>query len=667
LAPYFSNKTTPSQNSRYNIAMKPKNSGAFFFFLLGGVSILCQTVLLREITTLFYGNEIFYSLGLGMWLFFTGLGSLLALKIFKPSKHYFYFLILFGLASFLFALILLLRLIVAKFIPMGELPTLTFTLLTVFPTLFIFCLLMGAIFPLAVASFAKKKSSSFVNNAYFWETLGLAVGGFSFSLFLANSSFPLPPQLNISTLRSRYPQITTAVNSSYEQIIITQKDSQKNFFLNGRLAFQTQENLENKHLLSLIKPFVRSPQRILVIGSPTLPQTLQQEFLPQKVHFLEIDSRLLKLEKELFPNKVNFLTFDPRKFWQKTDELWGLIIVSLGNPQTLFSNRFFTQESFLSAKKHLSKEGILVLTIDLPTDYQSPEALNLGGLIYHTFKSVFPQMELLIKEDQLLFLGSRKKLTFDQTASPYFWHYFNSKQRQSLKEKLTSVPKKLNTDLEPRAFFAQQVFWQTILSFQSAKFLSLTTKVIPFLLLIFFLVLLKSKGDLHLGILMATSSFSLISLETIIIFLFQIQTGYLYRQISLLFALFLVGMATGVRLSPKVEQEENLRRTVLILSLIIAILGLILKLNIFLGPFLLFLANFSAGFFGGRIFHSLNQLYLKGRQHPGFIYAFDLFGSSLGALLTGSLLLPVLGIENLIWVLSGLTLINFFSSPNAGN
>lgn len=660
---------TLERAGRYNIAMKPKKDRAIFFFLILGVlSILGQTVLLREIITLFYGNEIFYSLGLGAWLCFTGLGSLLSpkVKILLRPRFSPWLILSLLLLLFLF-LTIFLRFAVAKFVPSGQLPDLSLTLLTILPVLFLFCFPLGAAFPLAVISFSQQKMLAATNKAYFWETLGLAAGGIIFSLILSTTSFPFVFKTNLDSLRWRYPQIITAVNSPYEQIIVTQNDLQKNFFLNGKLAFQTQESLENKYLLELIKPYVSSAQRILVVGSPTLTQTLQQEFSPLTTLFLEIDPLLLQLEKDLFTDKVTLLAADPRRFWQKTDQSWDLIIVSPGNPQTLLSNRYFTQESLLAIKKRLNRQGVLALTIDLPTDYQSEQALSFGRLIYQTFKSVFPPMELLIKEDQLIFLGSPENLILKPGASPYFWHYFNSAQRQTLKEKLSTSQKNLNTDFEPRAFFAQQIFWQTILNFRSARWLSLLEKIIIPLFLLLYFIFLKSQGRWRLGNLMAISSFTLISLETIIIFLFQIKTGYLYREISLLLALFLIGLAAGVRFSKPVNKLAELRKTFLTLSFLIAIFLVAWRKNIIYGPLFLFLANFVAGVFGGKIFKTLNQLYFQENHHPGFIYAFDLFGASLGALVTASLLLPILGIEKLLLGLAGIIFVNSLLLPNTAD
>jgi predicted membrane-bound spermidine synthase len=47
----------------------------------------------------------------------------------------------------------------------------------------------------------------------------------------------------------------------------------------------------------------------------------------------------------------------------------------------------------------------------------------------------------------------------------------------------------------------------------------------------------------------------------------------------------------------------------------------------------------------GMLFGIVNRFYLRVSSHVGSVYAFDVFGSSIGALITCSVLLPVLGIQ----------------------
>jgi spermidine synthase len=163
-----------------------------FFFFLGLVSVLGQVVILREIAALFYGNEMFYGLGLGSWLLFVGLGSFLGIKLkFLKSKPKILWLILLGDLISIPLLVIFLRLLIVNFVPLGELPNLYFAFLVLGLVLFPLCFCLGALFALG----AIKKD---VNQAYFWETIGFTTGGLLFAFVLATISFP-------HSLEKRFP------------------------------------------------------------------------------------------------------------------------------------------------------------------------------------------------------------------------------------------------------------------------------------------------------------------------------------------------------------------------------------------------------------------------------------------------------------------------------
>ncbi|OIN93666.1 hypothetical protein COS81_04675 [candidate division WWE3 bacterium CG06_land_8_20_14_3_00_42_16] len=130
---------------------KRKRCPPFIFFLsLGAISLLGQVVLLRELNQIFYGNELFYGLGLGFWLLSTGLGSLLAIKFRIFQKPLFLWLTQLGLVVLLPCLIVVLRLVMAGIVPLGQLPQFWISFLVVGLTLTVYCFPLGMQFPLAV-------------------------------------------------------------------------------------------------------------------------------------------------------------------------------------------------------------------------------------------------------------------------------------------------------------------------------------------------------------------------------------------------------------------------------------------------------------------------------------------------------------------------------------
>lgn len=636
--------------------MLKKYGWPLFFVLLGLSSIIAQIALLRELTSLFYGNELFYGLGLGAWMLFAGLGSLLATKIKLFQRPSAVWLVL-GLSILLIPLIIIvLRVVISKAVPLGELPAPGLALAVLGIAFSLVCFFFGASFTWGVGLWQKRKGTS--NLAYFYETLGLFLGGLFFSFVLSATDFPLTPKLNRQTLSWRYPNIQKVINSPYNQIIITQQNSQQSFFLNGQLAFTSQESLENKKLLSLIKPFTNQGKNVLVLGSPLLATDITKEFSSARVDFIEMDSHLLRQERKLLTPKISILNSDPRKYLNQTERKWDLVIYSPGNPQTLLQNRYFTEESFNQIKNHLVSRGIFALTFYLPTDYQSKEALTYGSSVYQTFKKIFPYLELINQEDQIILLGSDQKIEIKQDGNDYFQHQLNQPQRKEILAKFISGQGKISTDLSPKAFLGQLLFWQTLFGPGLPRIFSL---MVPLVILgLFFITLLSAflkSLKYTLGIAMTASSFVLISLQTTILLIFQTKIGCLYRQISLLLAVYLLGMAAGIKLKAHLFRTGKNQATAWrFLFVFILIVLLLLPTKLANSSIFWLTISLVLGLFGGLFFATLNRLYLKKSNHPSFIYAFDLFGSSLGAILSGSLLLPFLGTEKLFLYLAGIIL-----------
>lgn len=642
-----------------------KRSWPIFFFILGVISILGQGVILREITTLFYGNELYYGLGLGLWLCFTGLGSITVprIKLIK-NKSALSWLTLSMLFISLPFLIILIRYLISKFVTVGQLPNMSFSFFILIVILFIFCFPLGALFSLS-ASIWSKKNKHLVNTSYFWETVGFAFAGLFFSFILATTSFPLPTELNNTTLSWRYPGLTSSINSKYNQIIITQKNGQSNFYLNGQLAVTSQEKLENKQFFSLITPFVKDLKSVLILGNPNITHEIRNKFPQSIIDYLETDKELVKLEKDLLATEVKPIFADIRNFFNQSKQSYDLIIFSPGNPQTLLTNRYFTRETFKLVTNHLNQNGIFALSFYIPTDYQSQEATHVASSIYQTLKSSFPEIELITLEDQIILLSGKNKLAIgsekiDPSLSNYFWYQIKNPKRNELLDKINNLQEKINSDFEPVTFFYQQLFWQTMFNFNLPGFTIFAAKIIPFVLLPFFLIMInKAKKGLHWGYLAASSGFVLMGLETLIILIFQSKIGFLYSQICLIFAAVLSGMSVGVITANYLKKSsENLLLSFAGYLAILFLFSLSLRSPIASMPIFLFGTAFITGLIGGIIFSLVNTLYLKKGYNPGFIYAFDLFGGSIGAISTSSVLLPIYGVRGLILGFIILLLVN---------
>lgn len=644
-----------------------------FFFLLGVISLLGQAVILRELVNLTYGNEFFYSLGLGFWLLLVGVGSLVGGRFKKVNLKILWLFLFLGL-GLTPLLVIILRIFASHLIVSGQLLSFwkAFLLLTV--PLLIFCPTLGWLFIVGQKSF----KNSF-NLAYFWETVGFFIAGLLFSFLLAGTSFPLPSRVNVTSLRRLYLGLKQVVNSPYQQAIETELSGQTNIYLSGQLAFSSQQEVENEQAAGLIFPLTSLVDKVLVVGNPNLASTLALYPKVKEIEFLELDPAVLSLERGFLNPRIEPIVGDLKVYLVKNPLVFDLLVINLPPPSSLFLNRFYTQEFFKIAKESLTKNGSLVLIFCLPTGYQSQEALRFARSIYQTFTSVFTSdgdeattsapprwIYPFSLEDQVILFGGvgkiepkQNELNFLEKIYPsfstdYFYYQLNKPSREELLEKLELPKEELNKDTFPVAFFYQTLFWQTLFNFKIPKLLfGLRFWLPPAFLVIVLVAFSKSKESFRKLLVVSTSSFILMSLQIILIFLFQTKFGSVYSQIAFLMGLVLLGMAGGVR-----EAREG-RKGKGILGYFLVMIGIFCGIKGNLGIWFWWLIALVLGFTGGLVFAWISNWFSR-KKEQSLVYSFDLLGAFLGAILTGPVFFPVLGLEKVFLFLAGLMAIIWY-------
>lgn len=438
------------------------------FFLHGLTALISQTIILRTLMSVFWGNELFLTISLGFWLLGTGLGSLLAGRV-RIQKSLLgnllagnFFLIALGGSLEIF----LIKFFRGKFFLTGETPNFLTGLIITFLLLFPFCLLLDALFILAIRFFApqKKKIAQISSKAYLWETIGFALGGILFNFFLirintfltafflslANLFFAslfaknlhfrklllylvvpvflllsfLSSFLDRETTKLTYPNLLESLNSRYGQIIVTQSSSQYNFFVDGTLVGTSNEPEESEYLIHFIFSLHPQPKKILFLGGGfqgAIAEALKYKEVA-KIDYVEMDPLFLetvqkylplRLQKALAHPKVTLYYLDGRRFLKQTGERYDLIFFLLPNPSTALLSRFYTQECFAESKKLLEQDGLVVTTLEIPVNYLNSEAENLVANIFWTQKKIFPTVQPFPQETNIVFVSSKRHLETD--------------------------------------------------------------------------------------------------------------------------------------------------------------------------------------------------------------------------------------------------------------
>jgi len=508
-------------------------------------------------------------------------------------------------------------------------------------------------------------------------------------------------------------------NSAYGNVAVVQREAQYTFYADGIpiLTAPVPDVALSEEIVHLPMLFVpQQPRRALVLsgGAGGVLHELTRYPL-ERIDYAELDPLLIEAVLK-FPTPLTLGELgDPRVRVERVDgrllvrrkmseiaplfqERYGLVIVNLPYPSTLQLNRFYTVEFFQMVRELLTEEGILVIGCPGTLTCMSDELRGLNGMVSHTLEQAFPYvrpipgdvtlwlaspsdglltvpLEALVKrwqdrglETQLL-SASHICLRLDKRYLNWFWRSLGQEQGgEKAGGSVSAGP--VNRDLHPVGLFYGLSYWNALFSPALARFLALAGRLnlrtsILFVIgcSLLFLALLKLRGrgkGAIVPIAIATTGFSGMTADLIIIFTFQTLYGYVYHWIGLLITAFMAGLSLGGLLMtcrlPRIGRSPLLKLELAIffywallpiaLSVLYSRIAHPLALAALQGG--LFFLNALAGFVVGAQFPLANRIWLAGRPGQGgaagILYACDLVGAFLGAIVVSVALIPVLGI-----------------------
>jgi spermidine synthase len=486
-------------------------------------------------------------------------------------------------------------------------------------------------------------------------------------------------------------------NSIYGNITVTQRGEQYNFFSDGISILTTPVPdiifvEEFVHLPLLSHPL---PKKVLVIGSGAggvIHEILKHPV--EKVDYTELDPLLLEVvqrfptpltEAELADPRVNIEYLDGRFFIKRTPHRYDLVLVGISNPLTLQINRLFSKEFFSLVKGRLEKGGILVIVLPGSLTYLSKELGDLNACILNTLKGVYPFVRVIPGDFNLFLASTSSKVS--SINHKLLSHRLNERGLEvslltpsHIKYKLASrwvdwffasikgATKKINQDFSPLGMFYSLAYWNSLFSphtkwlFRWFEQVNLRLLIIPFSIFTLVFLIICFKGStiftkLSIPFAIMASGFAGMIFDLALIYTFQTLYGYVFHQIGLLVAAFMVGIAAG-SLAMTTVLERVKRDFTYFIGLELAIIlfsGVLPAIFLLFSPYLnspavlsLFRVIFPVLCLIGAQFPLASKIYLKLSPDlsgtAGLLYGADLAGGWLGGMLGGVLLLPVLGL-----------------------
>ena len=525
----------------------------------------------------------------------------------------------------------------------------------------------------------------------------------------------LGPQLQHTAQQQLWSgfQILDIRDSIYGKLTVVESNTMRTIYDNGSPIANIPDRAsaeENVHYAMLQHPF---PKRVLLIGggaSGSVSEALKYASL-RRLDYVELDPTILSLFLKYAPPRdardfsdprVHVHYVDGRHFLIATQDLFDEIILCLPDPQTAQMNRFYTKEFFQLAKKRLAHNGVLALQLQSSEDFVNPDLADFLRCIHHTIEQVFPHIAILpgnplhlfaasestalTESPELLISRLQERKLNTQYVREYFLPYRMSPDRMSRIEQLLRArpDTPVNHDLRPVAYYFGIVLWNRQFKSGFAEFLK-RAAVIPASSLFIGVLLLSALSCAGLLLLarpqklqrasalwsMATTGFTLMSLQMSLLLTFQAIYGYLYHQLAILIGMFMAGIAVGTYLGManrrtashwSASQLAGINQGILALSSPLVLLVASATLR-HAGPIstqwisqALFPAlALATGIPGGYQFSVLAAICVRTREaHPGVgaLYALDLAGGALGALLLAAFLIPVFGLWTTAWLTS---------------
>ena len=500
--------------------------------------------------------------------------------------------------------------------------------------------------------------------------------------------------------------------SLYGRLVVLEVGGMRSIFDNGSIVANIPDPAtaeESVHYALLEHP---SPRTVLLVGgamSGSIAEVLKHPSV-ERLDYAEIDPVLIDMVRKLFPSQFDTSFSDPRVHLHVTDGRFYLqssnikfdvIVVNAPDPTNAQLNRLYTTEFFRSARDHLAPGGLLALHLHASEDYLSPELAAFLRCINVTLRDAFPEViaipgesfhffanrqpGVLTRDPQVLISRLKNRNLQTLYVREYFIPFRMMPDRMDQITDLLQLPSgslRSNGDFQPAAYYFSTVLWSAQFSHGYARLLE-RAQEIPFstvigglgvisvaLVSLFALSGLPQKRARATAVWCATATgFTLMTLQLLLLLLFQSLLGYVYHGLALLIGMFMAGIAAGSWLGihyARMRKPRSLLRIAALDQFLLAASAPLLLALVYLasrgfhavGGLMAAQVAFPAvallvGIPGGYQFPIASSIYLHDHAEGkslSTLYSVDLLGGCAGALILAGFLIPVYGFWNVAWL-----------------
>lgn len=433
---------------------------------VGGLGLVAQVMIIRELFAVFSGNEVASGVFLSLWLVCEGLGAWVCGRfLFRWRNRTENFFVGLAVLSVLSSVLAVLGVVFSRRI-LGVLPGESLSLLPLTGLTLLVTFLPAAthgglfVFGAELVSYLDRRTG--VVRAYLFEGLGtvlaaltlyffllsrisgLAVvallGGillvtigvvleqrllrllllFLGALFLAFVPGPADRLERLVWERVWHGQrVLQVLDSPYGRVVTLERDGQRTVLYDGVVVMNVPVTdiggmEEMIHLPMLL---AAGAERVLVLGQGF--GGLVREILRHPVAavaVVELDPVLVAelrraggrlVTEEMADQRVRLVVDDPRRFLKETKDSFDLMILPGPAPASLAANRLFSEEFFSLCRKKLRHSGMLVTRVPGSPENLQPDARAILQTRQQSLRRVFPDIMVLGLDFPLILAGER--------------------------------------------------------------------------------------------------------------------------------------------------------------------------------------------------------------------------------------------------------------------
>ena len=423
------------------------------------------------------------------------------------------------------------------------------------------------------------------------------------------------------------------------------------------------------------------PEKVLLVASRAtgvLHQVLQHPV--RRVDLVLLDRSVADMEARFIEQtalalkdpRVSVSTGDARRFLGAVvPGTYDLIIMDYPDPDTLQFNRLYTVEFFSLVKKALDPRGLFTFSTGEPANYimtgQARYLAALDASLYPWFshRIYYPLSRYVIVAGNTQpgtltgeladEVALERGLDLKYMQSGYLAYDLSADRMAALPAALERVQGiSANSDLLPSAVMHRISLWaermgrfsyMAVFDRHSHGWM-LKAGGFALLVLLFLGVVRTGSMGAKGTALLLVGGYAGITSQIVLLYLYQVQYGFLYSRIALLLSMFMAGTAAGAlipnRLRKRISSPAFHWMAYFLFLLMAVLTGWSGGLPESVGLALFLLLVTLAGVLTGLTFAAGSSLLETSRGRPagGAAYGLDLAGAALGAVISG-LILPL--------------------------